>query len=150
MGMELKSLKKIARSICEVKRDLKGFGGHCAAGALALNEVCFGNKAEIKGVFNKAFVDKNRYVGHFYLYFEELSLGLDCDGVLRPPAFFEKYAVIDPSDPEDLSLMDRAKVIVCKDLYKLVTLNLQPDSPEISRFSMDYLEHNKQVLQKML
>ena len=148
--LSLKKIKSTAAGIFELRHELKGFGGHCAAGALALNEVCFENKACIRGVFNKGLKKKNRYVGHFYIYFKEFELGLDCEGILRRPSFFNQYAFLDLKDPLDSKLIKEFGLDLSSELVEVESVAVSKEDPLFSRFCLDFLEHNKQTLQKML
>ncbi len=89
----------ISRIIQSAKKyGLSGFGGDCGEAAIAINHVLFKDKGKIVGVFNKAFYDHERYIGHFAV--DVKGVFWDADG--NPKTFdeIESWGMLDSDDSE--------------------------------------------------
>ena len=87
----------IARIILAARSDgVQGFGGACGEAAVAINRVLFDGRAEIVGVFNEAFFDRGRLVGHVAVRIGDVYW--DADASPKTLDDIEHWGSLDPHD----------------------------------------------------
>lgn len=94
----------IARIIMAARADgFRGFGGACGEAAVAINLVLFDGRAEIVGVFNEAFFDRGRLLGHVAVRIGDIYWDADAS-----PKTYDDIAHWGALDPHDLDYAEQA------------------------------------------
>lgn len=87
----------VARIIRAARSEgFEGFGGACGEAAVALNRVLFDGRAEIVGVFNEAFFDRGRLIGHVAVRIGDVYW--DADASPKTLDDIEHWGSLDPHD----------------------------------------------------
>lgn len=93
----LPDAETVARIILAARSDgFQGFGGACAEAAVALNRVLFDGRAEIVGVFNEAFFERGRLIGHVAVRIGDVYW--DADASPKTLDDIEHWGSLDPHD----------------------------------------------------
>lgn len=91
------TIKKAAIAAAIAESGIEGFGGRCAAAAIAIRDL-LGGRGEIVGAFNAAFLAHGVMIGHVALLLD----GVYWDADARPKTLdeIESWAMLDPNDSD--------------------------------------------------
>lgn len=136
--------------LCRAKAlGLRGFGGHCASAAVAINRVLFDGRGEIIGIFNGAFESKDRLIGHVVVDFE--GIYWDADATPKGADDVEHWGML---DHEDTDYKDEAKRLgfTFSEAQSMFAdfFAMDNENELFSYFSNEALEKNLNILRQAL
>jgi hypothetical protein len=124
----------------------QGFGGRCAAAAIAINRVIFDGKAALIGGLNDAFLDHNSLVGHIAV--SHAGLIWDADGRPKSESDLESWGML---DPEDADYADRAAALgfewTEEAAYGACIFDFENEADILKHFGTDHLDELVSILE---
>ena len=131
-----------------------GFGGNCAADAIAINDVLFDGAATYVAALNVFFFEKmNHAVGHIVLQTCDGRPLLDADGRFKGDDDVKSWGMLDSSDPDWEAQVEAQDLEIDDEGYDTAGIYILDDEADLrENIKFEYLNVNtlKSILQKTL
>jgi len=131
-----------------------GFGGNCAAAAIAINDVLFGGTATYVAALNVFFFEKMKHaVGHVVVQICDGGPLLDADGRFKGDDDVKSWGMLDSSDPDWASQVEAEDLEIDEEGYDTAGIYILDDETDMrTNIGFEYSNVNtlKSILQKTL
>lgn len=122
-----------------------GFGGFCGVAAVSINRVLFHGEGKLLGIFNEAFFNKGRCIGHVCVL--DGRDMWDGDGYPKSMEDMIGWGSLDPNDVDYISLAKDLGVVWDDDSAQESVVIEFEDERELSEFfKMDALQDMVEIL----